>query len=131
MQVLLIDDSSTSRLHTKLALMQALPGIAIAEVASGLEAQAWLQLNNTDLCICDLEMDNGDGIELIQWMRSRPAFQGTRVLVHSSYVDVLVKAVLNRHQPIGFLAKPATASEIHAAVVALWQDVRERALALA
>jgi DNA-binding NarL/FixJ family response regulator len=127
MQVLLIDDSPTSRLHTKHALDQALPGMVIDEVGSGLEAQAWLGLNNADLLICDLEMEDGDGIELIQWLRSQAAFKGTRVLVHSSYVDVLVKAVMNRYQPLGFLSKPATASEIHAAVLALWQPDRDLA----
>jgi len=124
MQVLLIDDSATSRLYTQQALLQALPGIGIQQVSSGRQAQDWLLLNNADLLICDLEMEDGDGVELIHWLRQQPAFRDLRVLVHSSHVDMLVKAVLHRYQPVAFLSKPATPADLNAAVQTLWRGER-------
>lgn len=121
MQILLIDDSATARLYARRALVQALPGIDIAEANGGEEAKAWLLLNHADLIVCDLEMEPCDGIELVQWLRRQPAFKNTRVIIHSGFVDVLVKAVLHKHQPISYLAKPATTSEVKVALQSLWQ----------
>jgi CheY-like chemotaxis protein len=66
-------------------------------------------------------------VELIHWLRQQPAFRELRVLVHSAHVDMLVKAVLHRYQPVAFLSKPATCSELNAAVQTLWRGARSLA----
>ena len=122
MQILLIDDSATARLAARWALTQNLPGADIAEAASGEEAKAWLKDHQADIIVCDLEMEPCDGIEVVQWLRRQPAFHDTKVIIYSGFVDVLVKAVLHKHQPISYLAKPATALQVRQALQGLGQE---------
>jgi CheY-like chemotaxis protein len=121
MQILLVDDSATARLAARWALAKNLPGADIAEAASGEEAKAWLKVHEADLIVCDLEMEPCDGIEVVQWLRRQPAFKHTQVIIYSGFVDVLVKAVLHKHQPISYLAKPATTSQVRQALQGVGQ----------
>ena len=69
--VLVVDDASFIRDLVKKCLRAALPGIVIEEAANGRKAQQLLERQTFDLVLCDWEMPEMSGLELLVWLRGQ------------------------------------------------------------
>lgn len=70
--VLIVDDAPFIRDLIKKALRSQLPGLQIEEAINGRKAQQLLARNSFDLILCDWEMPEMGGLELLQWFRGQP-----------------------------------------------------------
>ena len=78
--VLVVDDSSTVRQQVSLALKQA--GFEILEAADGQEGIAQVAGNRAiDMVVCDVNMPNVNGLEMVERIKSRPEHKGLPILM--------------------------------------------------
>ena len=69
--VLVVDDASFIRDLVKKCLRNAFPGIKIEDAVNGRKAQAMLTRDAFDLVLCDWEMPEMSGLELLTWCREQ------------------------------------------------------------
>ena len=121
--VLLVEDQILTRMGISLALNNSSSHCRIvAEAGSVSEAKELLkQLENVDLVLLDLMLPDGNGIEIVQFLRSRGA--DTKVLVISA--DTTRENLL---QLIdlgigGFISKFADISTLDAAITSVYSGI--------
>ncbi|BCE00816.1 response regulator [Marinicellulosiphila megalodicopiae] len=69
LSILIVDDASFIRDLVKRSLRQHIPHAKVDEAINGRKAQILLQKNKYDLILCDWEMPELSGIELLTWLR--------------------------------------------------------------
>lgn len=74
-RLLIIDDAKFIRDLVQKTLKSEYPSMEITEAVDGRKAQNILQNNSFDLILCDWEMPEMSGIELLQWVRSQEKLQ--------------------------------------------------------
>jgi DNA-binding response OmpR family regulator len=84
--VLVVDDSLTVRMDLRGALGAA--GFTVTTCESRRAGQKALAERRFDLALLDVVLPDGDGIELLQEIRSNPALASTRVIVLSTEAEV-------------------------------------------
>lgn len=72
--ILVVDDASFIRDLIKKCLRTAFPKLEIAEAANGKKAQELLAQQRFDLVLCDWEMPEMSGLELLVWFRAQDAY---------------------------------------------------------
>ena len=75
--VLVVDDASFIRDLIKKGLRSHFPGIQIDEAVNGRKAQQMLGVQKFDLVLCDWEMPEMSGLELLTWFRQQSEFKAT------------------------------------------------------
>ncbi|MFB1010628.1 MAG: response regulator [Thiopseudomonas sp.] len=85
--VLVVDDASFIRDLVKKCLRGTFPGIEIAEAANGKRAQQALNGQTFDLVLCDWEMPEMSGLELLVWFRAQPQHAATPFIMVTSRGD--------------------------------------------
>jgi DNA-binding NarL/FixJ family response regulator len=120
MKAMIVSPSDINRWSLIQGLRYHFPGLEFDEARGGEEALARLGRYPAELVVTGLDMEQGDGIQLIQALRSEARFDGTHILVYSNHLDILVRAALRGKGQIGLLSKPASAAELANAVQALW-----------
>lgn len=70
--VLVVDDAPFIRDLVKKALRSHFPGVQVEEAIDGRKAQQILSRVSFDLILCDWEMPEMNGLELLQWFRGQP-----------------------------------------------------------
>jgi DNA-binding NarL/FixJ family response regulator len=120
MKAMIVSPSDINRWSLIQGLRYHFPGLEFDEARGGDEALALLRRNPAELVVTGLDMEQGDGIQLIQALRGEARFDGTHILVYSRHLDILVKAVLRGKGQIGLLPKPASPAQLADAVQALW-----------
>lgn len=71
--VLVVDDAPFIRDLVKKCLRNAFPGIQTEDAINGRKAQAILARETFDLVLCDWEMPEMSGLELLAWLRQQEA----------------------------------------------------------
>lgn len=74
-RLLIIDDAKFIRDLVQKTLKSEYPSMEITEAVDGRKAQNILQNNSFDLILCDWEMPEMNGIELLQWVRKQENMQ--------------------------------------------------------
>lgn len=69
--VLVVDDAPFIRDLVKKCLRNAFPGMQIEDAVNGRKAQAMLSKDTFDLILCDWEMPEMTGLELLSWCREQ------------------------------------------------------------
>lgn len=92
---LVIDDTSTMRQFIRHGLEENLPNVHIDEASTGKEAIAKLDQTEYDLVLCDWELPDINGDEILQWVRSHPIIHQTPFIIISSRRDKesVIKAI--------------------------------------
>ncbi len=54
---------------------------AIRKAYDGKAALDWIGKEIFDLVICDLMMPKAHGFQIVEWIRSRPGWSGTRIII--------------------------------------------------
>src|SRR5699024_3130896 len=75
--VLVVDDAPFIRDLVKKGLRSQFPGIRIEEAVNGRKAQQMLDRDRFDLILCDWEMPEMSGLELLTWCRAHDNFKTT------------------------------------------------------
>lgn len=95
LNVLVVDDAAFIRDLIKKAMRDTFPSFKIHEAIDGRKAQSILKANTIDLVLCDWEMPEMSGLELITWMREEERYQKTPFMMITSRGerDHVIKAV--------------------------------------
>jgi len=85
--VLVVDDAPFIRDLVKKALRSHFPGIRIEDAVNGRKAQQVLSRERFDLILCDWEMPEMSGLELLTWCRTQDALKTTPFIMVTSRGD--------------------------------------------
>lgn len=115
LQVLVVDDASFIRDLIKRSLRSQLPGIQIDEANDGRRARSMLNKNSYDLVLCDWEMPDVSGIEVLTDLRAQELEDGVEktpfIMVTSrgdkSHVTQAVEAGVS-----DYIGKPFTSEQL-------------------
>ncbi|HKM37623.1 MAG TPA: response regulator [Thiopseudomonas sp.] len=128
--VLVVDDAVFIRDLIKKSLRSYFPGIQIEEAVNGLKAKQILAKQSFDLILCDWEMPEMSGLELLEWFRQQPQFKTVPFIMVTSLGDKdnVVQAI---HAGVtDYVGKPFTHEQLTSKVTkALTRSGRLAALA--
>ena len=85
--VLVVDDATFIRDLVKKGLRDNFPGIHIEEAVNGRKAQQLLGRHAVDLILCDWEMPELSGLELLSWCREQETLKTTPFIMVTSRGD--------------------------------------------
>ncbi|HSC85237.1 MAG TPA: response regulator [Pseudomonas sp.] len=85
--VLVVDDATFIRDLVKKGLRDHFPGVQIEEAVNGRKAQLLLGRSTVDLILCDWEMPEMSGLELLSWCREQDAHKTTPFIMVTSRGD--------------------------------------------
>lgn len=86
-KVLIVDDASFIRDLVKKGLRACFPGIEIDDAADGRKAQQLLAHSKFDLILCDWEMPEMSGLELLNWCRIEGGLKDVPFIMVTSRSD--------------------------------------------
>lgn len=87
LKALVVDDASFVRDLIKRTIRQRFPVIETTDAQNGRRAQSLMSRANFDLILCDWEMPEMSGLELLQWMRQQPQYEKTPFIMITSRGD--------------------------------------------
>lgn len=87
LKALVVDDASFVRDLVKRTIRQRFPVIETTDAQNGRRAQSLMSRANFDLVLCDWEMPEMSGLELLQWMRQQPQFEKVPFIMITSRGD--------------------------------------------
>ncbi|WP_166266615.1 response regulator [Marinobacter caseinilyticus] len=87
LKALVVDDASFVRDLVKRTVRQRFPVIELADAANGKKAQHLMSRTAFDLILCDWEMPEMSGLELLRWMRQHDNYKRTPFIMITSRGD--------------------------------------------
>lgn len=87
LKALVVDDASFVRDLVKRTVRQRFPVIETTDAANGRRAQSLMSRTAFDLVLCDWEMPEMSGLELLQWMRQQPQYKSVPFIMITSRGD--------------------------------------------
>ena len=110
--VLVVDDASFIRDLVKKCLRNYFPGIKLEDAVNGKKAQAILMRESFDLVLCDWEMPEMSGLELLTWCREQPHLKAMPFVMVTSRGDkeIVVQAI--QAGVSGYVSKPFTNEQL-------------------
>ncbi|MCS3510691.1 MULTISPECIES: response regulator [Pseudomonas] len=110
--VLVVDDASFIRDLVKKCLRNYFPGIKLEDAVNGKKAQTILMRETFDLVLCDWEMPEMSGLELLTWCREQPHLKSMPFVMVTSRGDKenVVQAI--QAGVSGYVSKPFTNEQL-------------------
>jgi CheY-like chemotaxis protein len=110
--VLVVDDASFIRDLVKKCLRNYFPGMRIEDAINGRKAQAMLAKEAFDLVLCDWEMPEMSGLELLTWCREQDSLKTMPFVMVTSRGDKenVVQAI--QAGVSGYVSKPFTNEQL-------------------
>ncbi|MDB6144361.1 MAG: Response regulator receiver protein [Pseudomonas sp.] len=110
--VLVVDDAPFIRDLVKKGLRNYFPGIHIEDAVNGRKAQVLLEREVFDLVLCDWEMPEMSGLELLAWCREQPNLKAMPFIMVTSRGDKenVVQAI--QAGVTDFIGKPFTNEQL-------------------
>ncbi|MEY8204954.1 MAG: response regulator [Bermanella sp.] len=95
LNILVVDDANFIRDLVKKAVKAQYPDFKVEEAMDGLKAQSMMKKGTYHVILCDWEMPNMSGLELLAWMRSDERYLKTPFLMITSRSEKshIIKAV--------------------------------------
>ncbi|KAA1175568.1 response regulator [Marinobacter salinexigens] len=87
LKALVVDDASFVRDLVKRTIRQRFPVIETTDAQNGKRAQSLMSRSTFDLVLCDWEMPEMSGLELLQWMREQPQYKTVPFIMITSRGD--------------------------------------------
>ena len=75
LKILVVDDASFTRDLIRRTLRKQFPAVEIEEAVNGRKAQQLLAKVQFDMVLCDWEMPEMTGVELLKWCREQPKYK--------------------------------------------------------
>ena len=114
-KIMVVDDSSTSRMFVKRCLQTVLTDqgdVEYMEAGNGKEALAKMKESSADLALIDLNMPVMDGATLLRWMKSSPKLTDIPVVVVTSVDSPANRDELMKLGASHVLSKPIAPSKL-------------------
>ena len=110
--VLVVDDASFIRDLVKKCLRNYFPGIKLEDAVNGKKAQTILMRESFDLVLCDWEMPEMSGLELLTWCREQTHLKAMPFVMVTSRGDKenVVQAI--QAGVSGYVSKPFTNEQL-------------------
>lgn len=120
-RILIVDDSSTSRMITKRCLeIAGFRNTEFCEAEDGLKALAFLRTQRVDLVLSDLKMPKMDGTTFIRKLKLDEATRDLPVIVISSMGNDVTEKQLETEGVAGVIRKPVSPGKITAIIGGLF-----------
>lgn len=113
-KVLTVDDSNVMRALLRSALTEK--GFEVAQAIDGVDALEWLESNDVDVVITDINMPRMDGFGLIEKLRAHDRHRDRPILVLSTESSDEKKARARAAGATGWIVKPFDAEKLATAV---------------
>jgi len=115
MDILLVDDSRASRMIVRRALRQAGYGhFSVGEASNGAEALKVIEESKPDVVVCDWNMPEMSGIELLERLRAKGNETKLGFVTSEGTNDVRRRALVAG--ALFFVTKPITADRLQEAL---------------
>ncbi|NVK72879.1 response regulator [Marinomonas sp. CT5] len=75
LKILVVDDASFTRDLIRRTLRKQFPAVEIEDAVNGRKAQQMLNKTQFDMVLCDWEMPEMTGVELLKWCREQPKYK--------------------------------------------------------
>ena len=109
--ILIVDDSVSVRHSVSVVLKRA--GFTMVEAADGQEGLAMVDSNrNIGMVICDINMPNMDGLEMLEKVKSKPENQSLPVLMLTTEGQMALVKRAKQAGAVGWIVKPFNASQL-------------------
>jgi two-component system chemotaxis response regulator CheY len=109
--ILIVDDSNSVRQMVSLVFKQA--GFATLEAGDGREGLAIINSNRAiDLVICDVNMPNMDGIEMVRQVKAKPEHKDLPILMLTTEGEPARIRQAKEAGAAGWIVKPFNASQL-------------------
>ena len=119
-KLLVVDDSSIIRRVVIRTLRMIMEDIAdISEAANGVEALEFLKEQTVDVIFTDINMDDMDGIELINRVKSQEETQHIPIVVISTEGNQNRVEQLMQEGAVGYIKKPFTPEHVRDVLTSL------------
>lgn len=110
-KVLIIDDSDFDRKMIRRAIASKRDNVKFTELSSGRTVAAMMAAETPDLAIVDIRMPGMDGFEVLETIRSLPAFGDIPVLMVSGSEQAEDRAMATARGASGYYVKPPSAAD--------------------
>lgn len=114
LKVLVVDDASFTRDLIRRTLRKQFPAIEIEDAVNGRKAQQLMTKTQFDMVLCDWEMPEMTGVELLQWCREQPKYKKEDVpfvmITSRGDKDHVVEAV--KSGVTDYLGKPFSSEQL-------------------
>jgi len=112
-KVLIVDDSSTSRMITRRCFEMASAGpICFVEAPDGAAALALLQEQNVDLIVTDINMPKMDGMTFVWKVKMNKRLESKPIIVLSSMKNERMQSALAGLGVTSFVQKPISPAKL-------------------
>lgn len=109
--ILVVDDSSSVRHNVAMTLKRA--GFAMAEAADGQEGLALVDSNrNIDMVICDINMPNMDGLEMVEKIKGKPENKSLPILMLTTEGQMSLVKRAKQAGAVGWIVKPFNPTQL-------------------
>ena len=117
LRVLIVDDASFVRDMVKRALRTLFPQLTLEDAINGRKAQMLMAKSHYDLILCDWEMPEMSGLELLRWARMQEVYKKVPFVMITSRGDRshIVEAV--QEGVSDYLAKPFSNEQLAQKVI--------------
>lgn len=112
--LLVVEDDDVFR--ERLATAMRKRGFETTTASGVAEGLAAIEANAPDYAIVDLRLEDGSGLTIVEALERRRA--DARALILTAYGDIPTAVAAARIGAVDYLAKPATATEIHDTLMA-------------
>ncbi|WP_250656679.1 response regulator [Alkalimarinus coralli] len=116
-KALVVDDASFVRDLVKRTVRNSFPNITLEEAVNGKKAQSMMDRGVFDLILCDWEMPEMSGLELLRWARQHDTYKKTPFIMITSRGDRdhVMEAV--KEGVSGYLGKPFSPEQLSGRIV--------------
>ena len=112
--VLVVDDSTTVRQQVGTVLSQV--GFLVEQACDGLQGVARINAGGIDCVICDVNMPNMNGIELVEAVKADPQFKSLPIIMLTTEGSKELIQRAKQGGACGWIVKPFKAELLIAAV---------------
>lgn len=107
--IMIVDDSATMRkIIIRTVEMAGLEFESAEQASNGTEALKKLQDNAVDILLCDINMPEMSGTELVKKVRQLPNCQDIKIIMVSTESSLKIVETLMANGADGFITKPFT-----------------------
>src|SRR5687767_14332599 len=111
--LLLVDDDKA--FVQRLARAMEKRGFVTETAESVAEARAKVEASNPDFAVVDMRLEDGNGLDVIEILRSRRP--EARAIILTGYGNIATAVTAVKLGAVDYLSKPADADEIHSALM--------------
>jgi two-component system chemotaxis response regulator CheY len=109
--ILIVDDSGSVRHNVATTLKQA--GYMMAEAADGVEGLSMVDSNrNIDMVICDVNMPNMNGLEMVEKVKSKPENKTLPIVMLTTEGQLELVKRAKQVGAVGWIVKPCNPAQL-------------------